>query len=190
MVRKLNLAQIERRATQIAERSVAAFRQPRFAPKVLLEVLEIPKTTITNWLTRESFDLDANKHRKGAGHRLYSARDAILIAATERLVAVGVEFNVAKDVAERICAQLVGTMGRPMAMANSGLHLFIFKYEGKWRVRPYRIGMTEDIPPVRVEFAVDAFIQDVTAKLGMPVIFGTAEELKRAAENTRGKRAT
>jgi hypothetical protein len=55
--------------------------------------------------------LDAEKARGKGSHRLFSARDAVLLSAAAQVTAIGTPFAVTKFVAEMIVAEIVSSIG-------------------------------------------------------------------------------
>src|SRR2546423_11594395 len=106
----LDWKELESTFRAIAERSIAFFSTPRLPPNLLTNTLRIPRTTLTNWLTKGEFDLDADRNRQGRETRLFSARDAVLLAAAAEFVAVGVPLGFAKDTAHRVADKVAEWM--------------------------------------------------------------------------------
>jgi hypothetical protein len=164
----------------IAERSIAFFSTPRFPPKLLTSRIGIPQTTLTNWLSKGEFELDADRNRRGRETRLFSARDAVLLAAAAEFVAVGVPLGFAKDTAHRICDQIMHWMGSPQMMAP-GSELIIYRAANEWHVVP-KSSAPDKLPALHLEFDIVGFAKKVLDELGVTMVAGTADDFPRASD--------
>jgi hypothetical protein len=164
----------------LAERNIAFFTAPRFPPKLLTNRLGIPRTTLTNWLSKGEFDLDADRNRQGRETRLFSARDIVLLAAAAEFVGIGVPLGFAKDTAQRVCDQIAEWMGSIQMRAPGSSELVIYRAANEWHVVP-KSSVPEKLPALRLEFDILAFAKKVLDELGVTVVAGTADDFQRAA---------
>lgn len=183
---------------------IAALRAPTLPTRLLVDGLGIPRTTLQNWHARHLFRLDADTSRQGDAHRLFSARDAILLAAAAQVAAIGAPLTVTERAAHMVCDAVVSMIGRSLTPALRP-QLVAFCRGGEWWLVPralsgpprvvqghvYRAGdwSTEDIddtlfvsPPLYIVFDIFRFAQDVLAKLGLTMTYGTAAEHRRVAD--------
>jgi hypothetical protein len=201
------------RFSAVAARTVDSFTLPRFPPRLLINKLGIPPSTLANWLTGKAFNLDADKDREGKGaHRLFSVRDAVLLSAAAQVAAVGAPFAVTKFAAEMIVAEIMSSIGGGQFYIPS-VELVVFRHADAWwlvpRVPPnapegcllasreiaakvFVSGRWKDVaideelpnaPPVHIVFDLVSFSRHVLGKLGITVIPGTPKSVRRVAES-------
>lgn len=176
----LDWKELESSFRAVAERSIAFFTTPRFPPKLLTNTLGIPRTTLTNWLTKGEFDLDADRNRQGRETRLFSARDAVLLAAAAEFVAVGVPLGFAKDTAHRVADKIAEWM-RSVQMMAPGSELIIYRAANEWHVVP-KSRAPDKLPALHLQFDIAAFAKKVLDELGVTMVAGTADDFRRAAD--------
>ncbi len=185
----------------IAERSVANFSAPRVPTKVLVQTLGVPRTSLNNWMTKKVFDLDADRHRKGNEERLWSAADAVKLAAAAQTSAIGLPVATAKALGEHLCDFIVGRMRTIHALAGGSrvvifrqpgsdawemihhserrANAFVFK-DGAWKTEQLT-DQLERVPPMRVEFDVTEFVANIVNALQLDVtmVVGTTDDFRR-----------
>jgi hypothetical protein len=205
---------LKRRFSRLAMRSVESFSTPRFRPHVLTSELGISPSTLANWLTGEALKLDANRNRKGKGeHRLFSARDVVLLSAAAHVAALGGPFAVTKTVAEVVVAEIISSIDGGPELRIPPLELLVFRGQKTWWVvHRFRADGSEgiqfpsrkivgkvfasdewkditidddvpDTPPVHIVFDVATFSRDVLGALNIMVMSETSNDFRRAAES-------
>jgi hypothetical protein len=172
---------LEANFRRLAERNIAFFTASRFPPKLLTNRLGIPRTTLTNWLSKGEFDLDADRNRQGRETRLFSARDAVLLAAAAEFVGIGVPLGFAKDTAQRVCDQIVEWMGSIQMMARGSSELVIYRAANEWHAVP-KSSVPDKLPALHLEFDIAAFAKKVLDELGVTGVAGTADDFQHAAD--------
>lgn len=159
-----------------ASRALASFGEPRFPTRSIVK-LGVPRTTLTNWLTKKAFPLDADARRLEGSSRMFSVRDGIVLAAASNLVAMGLPFSIAKEVATDIAESVALSISTINMIAGQNRLLAIFRKKDEWVVVPTVEG-AEEIPAVHVTFDVDKFTTRVMEELGFLVARGKADELR------------
>jgi hypothetical protein len=198
---------LERILERQHSRLSALMRTPAYGAKILTGRLGIPQSMLTNWLTRKVFDLDADQHRTAAETRLYSARDAIMLAHAARLAAFGLPMSAAKPLAERF-AGAVPAYFLPRASTFAGDEMRVFPRGNEWVVARYShddskgkktfntetlsTGWAEEISEDQIPrhgLIIEPlrFTIEVLAALGQSIAVGTDEDI-RAAVASKTKR--
>jgi hypothetical protein len=201
------MEQLKAELAAIAERSRQAFVAPRIAARVLVDRLGIPRSSLDNWSARGMFDLDADRHREGSKHRLYSIRDCIVLATAAHVSALGMPLGEAGELGRHLVdyvLQLMGTVrasaggDRLVAYRRTGaewqmIHFaseagpgHVFK-SGAWtRVQSIAKEIAE-LPPIRVEIDILEFVQRITDQVdsGITFVAGNADDFKNAAKRKR-----
>lgn len=189
------LSKMEKRFRELEREQVAKLRVPKFAAKILTRRIGIRQSTLTNWLTRDVFDLDADRHRPTKKEtRLYSARDALLLACASYFVASGTPLRTAKAFSERIIDD-VGHLFRPKASIGGAGTLLVFPRGDEWimafqsgagnlaaevlgadgKYRSENISKTR-LPPAYLAFDSERFIKGVLQDLGEGLVEVRAAE--------------
>jgi len=196
---QVGIAVLKRRFGAVAGRTVDLFTLPRFPPRLVLKRLGMPESTLANWLTAKTFNLDADKAREGKGaHRLFSARDAVLLSAAAHVAAIGAPLAVSKFVAEIVAAEIMASIGGPQLHIPC-LELVLFRRANEWwivfrvslnapkgaELRPREIaakvfasGKWKDVaindlpdaPPLHIVFDLISFSRQVLGELGIMVM--------------------
>jgi len=196
------LNDLAQRFREREQQQLAALRFPKLGAKILTRRIGIPQSTLTNWLTRKVFKLDADNHRPTNEQRLYSARDALLLACASYFVASGTPLRVAKAFSERFIENL-GHIFRPKSSVSLGPTVMIFPRGNEWIMAfksadampevavevfgaddTFRFeNLSKDrLPPAYFAFEPDRFITDVLRNLGEGFAEGTAEDHRRYAK--------
>jgi hypothetical protein len=185
------LEELAREADKLKLRAIASFTSPRFPTRQVIK-LGVPRSTLTNWLTKKEFDLDADKQRAENSSRLFSPRDGVLLTCASNLVAIGVPLAIAKEVANLVARSIESSFSirmsivahrlaifrdgeswvvasphaAPPGSSSSGASCRIFSGDN-WQDVTNREG---GIPPVHIEFNVDEFSNRVMDNLGFVII--------------------
>jgi hypothetical protein len=165
--------------------NLSAFHEPRFNLGAITGSLGIPEAKIRNWLTRDQLPLSAKDgHQKGKW-RLFSNRDAIVIAVAHHLSLLGVPMAPCTEVSVRVAeaAQMLfqGAMGLPKNMV-----LIVFN-DGEWKIArafdsgPFRISEM-DIPPAAIVVNVHKVIMDTLRPLGIEIFSGNKHDFEKRRE--------
>lgn len=201
------MEQLKAELAAIAERSRQAFVAPRIAARVLVDRLGIPRSSLDNWSARGIFDLDADRHREGGKHRLYSVRDCVLLATAADASALGMPLSEAGDLGRHLVDYVLQGMGTVRASAG-GDRLVAYRRAGaEWRMIHFssdagpghvfesgawrRVqSIAEEIaelPPIRVEINTFEFVQRITDQVdsGLTFVAGSADDFKNALKRKR-----
>lgn len=201
--------EMRQRIEETERRQQAALRVPKFATRVILHNLQVPQPTLINWLGRDIFKLDADKHRASpTAPRLFSARDVLLIATANNFVILGLPISKIKFVAEYLVEGL-GHLFRPKMNALLGPTLLLFVRDDEWimATEPFdpsgsfaakvltadgtwrNENLTrESIPSTFVTFRPEAFFKDTLEKLGEGFfVGGTADQIRQQADTLDAK---
>ena len=210
----IDIQGLKGRFAGMVARSVDSFTAPRFRTRVLTTKLGIPASTLSNWLTGNVFELDGDKHREGKGvHRLFSARDVVLLSAAAQVASIGIPWTVTKAVAETIVTEIISSINGSLQLHVQCFELAVFRRGKDWWVvprlgaeppegaqfRPRQIAGTvfasgewkqvtgesgvPDAPPVHIVFNLAGFSKQVLAELGIVVVQEGAKSFGRAAAN-------
>ena len=107
-------------------------REPRFPLGSVVTATGISETTLRNWLTRGRLKLDADAARSGRASRLFSQRDAVLIAVLHSLGNVGLPITEAMPIADKLMP-VVDNMATRLTSAAGEPVLYMWKDQDKWR---------------------------------------------------------
>jgi hypothetical protein len=198
---QIGIKVLKHRFGAVAAQTVDSFTLPRFPPRLVLKRLGISASTLANWLTAKTFNLDADKSREGKGaHRLFSARDAVLLSAAAQVAAIGAPLAVNKFVAEIVAAEIVSSIGGSQLHIPC-LELILFRRTNAWwvisrvsvnaskgaKLPPREIaakvfagGKSKDVaindlpdaPPLHIVFDLISFSRQVLGELGIMVMSG------------------
>ncbi|MDP2333858.1 MAG: hypothetical protein Q8M19_24540 [Reyranella sp.] len=192
--------ELKARFDEMAARSVASFASPRLPTKVLVDQLDIPRTSINNWLQKKVFELDADKHRRDGEDRLYSPRDAVMFATASQTSAIGLPLATAKALGAYLVAYIEKGM-RTVQGFSARSHVVIFRRPGgadweiihyspdrpeahffsggEWKQAPLA-NRLDSLPPMRVEFNVSDFVADIVNVLqgDMMLVAGNADDMR------------
>jgi DNA-binding transcriptional MerR regulator len=177
---------------------------PKFTTKILTRRLNVPSTTLTNWLTRKVFDLDADRYRQPNSSRLFSTRDVLLLAFAARLAAFGMPTEAIKRLCDWFISggQLSAVTVMNSTSASRSLVIFpkgdgwiageeFVDDEGRARFAGADLmtgGSVElvgpEIPGTRLVIIPRQVLLDVLGALGETVVTGSAEAMRQAAAKT------
>lgn len=194
---------------KMKERQMRGLAAPMFAPRILIEKLSIPRTTLNNWHVNRQFDLDADREREG--FRLYSARDAVLLCAASQLVAIGAPLSIASDIAKLAWGMFNNMLGTVLALAASETDRFsivAFRHQNEWwrftcfstELRKAEVLRDNDwlsveptaapeIPPVRIVFELSDFFGHVLPRLGYELVWPETSGIEWCGMYKRASRA-
>jgi hypothetical protein len=190
--------ELEQRFRELEEQRAAGLRVPKYGARILTGRLKIPQSTLTNWLTRKIFDLDADQHRTESEARLYSTRDAILLAYAVRLTSFGMSIPAAKAIAEGLTETVVPRLFQIQNSASiDDTVMLIFSRGHEWVVALYSheedgksifsssTGETipaDQIPDFHLTIEPRQFVLKVMETLGEPIAIGSAKDFRDAAD--------
>lgn len=157
--------------------------EPRFTLSAITEGLGVPDVTIRNWLTRGQLDLGAETARAKGKWRLFSLRDAVVIAVAFHLSRVGVPVAIFHEVAQKVARFGEMFFKGPVAMVRRPI--VVLTNDGEWQTYlhhdsgPFRL-TDLDIPPAAVVLNVEAVLVRTLQALGFDAVLGTAAEIEAA----------
>ena len=205
-LKEINVDELRASFEAVAAQSIASFSAPRIPTKVLIERLGIPRSSLTNWLTNKAFELDADKHRDGNRDRLFSARDAVVLATAAQTSAIGLPLATAKALADHLVDHIKELMGTLHGFAMK-TKVLIYRRPGEpeWQIVHYLVGASKvrtyskgqwklvsiddlgSIPPMRVEFDVTEFVSGIVNELqaGFMMVVGDRHAIKRALDKAK-----
>lgn len=109
-----------------------SFLAPRFTLGAITSGLGIPEVTIRNWLTRNQIAFDGATSREKGKWRLFSVRDAIVLAVCFRLSRLGVPVSVFSKVYEPAVGLAKAMLSGPLGMARNPVG--VLWNDGEWRL--------------------------------------------------------
>jgi hypothetical protein len=195
-----------RQLSELEQRQAANLRVPKYASRVLTKQF-VSQHALTNWLTRKVFHLDADEHRDHNSTRLFSCRDAVLLACAAHFVMPGlIPLSIAKPVAEHCAASVLRSLCQPKNSISTSQEVMVFPLRGRW-LMAQRDGQGQiiakdlasddadgfelsaaDLPAARFVFEPERLVLGILEALGEGVVIGNATQIRRAAATKQKRR--
>ena len=152
---------------QLRTAAVARYKAPSMPLRRVIEITDVPEFTIRNWLSRGQLELTADKAREPGRTRMFSARDAVIIALAGRLTRHGISIT--------NCIGLMADFVRDvddMVAGREGLkrvHLISlhgecgYTHRSLWANEPFDLS---SIPPTCTVFQALRIAEETLGRLG------------------------